>query len=61
MNTMKSEVNNAPLTREATPRARSPWKSWLIVVLLGLLAWASPYLNPQSAKTKVSAVPGQSD
>jgi hypothetical protein len=42
-------------------RTRSTWKSWLIVVLLGLLALASPYLNPQSAKPKVTAPPAQSD
>jgi hypothetical protein len=61
MNTMKSAANIAPVTPEATSRARSTWKSWVIVVLLGLLAWASPYLNPQSVKTKVSATPAQSD
>jgi hypothetical protein len=55
MNTTELEAGNA------LPRRRSTWKSWLIVVLLGLLALVSPYLNPQSAKPKVTAPPAQSD
>jgi hypothetical protein len=55
MNTTELEAGNVP------PGSQSTWKSWLIVVLLGLLALVSPYLNPQSAKPKVAAPPAQSD
>ena len=54
MDTTNREADSAPLSPADTPatvRARSTWMSWLVVVLLGLLALVSPYLNPQSAKS----------
>ena len=56
VSTMKSEASDV-----ATPGARSTWKSWVIVAALGLLALVSPYINPQTVKPKVTALPAQTD
>ncbi|MGA7129611.1 MAG: hypothetical protein WBZ19_25070 [Chthoniobacterales bacterium] len=64
MDTTNREADSAPLSPADTPataRARSTWMSWLVVVLLGLLALISPYLNPQSVKPKVTSPLTQSD
>ncbi|HXM01293.1 MAG TPA: hypothetical protein VN939_01745 [Chthoniobacterales bacterium] len=37
------------------------WRSWLIVVVLGLVALISPHINHESVKPKLNSLPTQSD
>jgi len=37
------------------------WRSWLIVVVLGLVALISPHINHESGKPKLNSLPTQSD
>ncbi|HEY4814329.1 MAG TPA: hypothetical protein VIH58_06595 [Chthoniobacterales bacterium] len=37
------------------------WRSWLIVVVLGLAALISPHINHESVKPKINSLPAQSN